>query len=202
MKALHQFVVRFDKRYNNSVDVDGSELIINTEITERDAEYVNRVATVLATPTEYETPIKPGDQILLHHNVARRWYDQRQAEKNTSNFIDDDHFVVYWDQVYAYKQDGVWKSYPRFIFVEPLFEATLWETIREVPLKGIVAMDNHHDLDIGQVVGFTPESEYEFRFEDKLYYRVFHHDISILYYELRDGEKTHYQFSQESAEAT
>ncbi len=202
MKSLHQFIVGFDQRYNNHVDVEGKELIINTEITERDAEYVNRVATVVAIPTAYDTPIKVGDQIIVHHNVARRWYDKKQREKNSHSYIDDDHFMVYWDQIFAYKQGGIWTSYPGFLFCKPIFEATQWETIREVPLKGIIGMKNHHGLKVDQVVGFTPESEYEFRFDDDIWYRVYAHDITILYYGLKKGEETHHSFRRESVEGT
>ena len=50
MKSIDKLLVTTSNRYNNSIDVDGKELIINTEITERDHHFVNRIATVVGTP--------------------------------------------------------------------------------------------------------------------------------------------------------
>ena len=49
MKSVHDFVVTpKGERYNNTKQLDGGELILNTEIFNH--EFVNREATVTATP--------------------------------------------------------------------------------------------------------------------------------------------------------
>ena len=50
MNSIYNLLISTKNRYNNSIDVDGNELIINTEITERDAEFVNRIGTVVGLP--------------------------------------------------------------------------------------------------------------------------------------------------------
>ena len=71
MKGVNYFIIKTDNRYNNTVDVEGKNLIINTEITEKDYEFVNRIATVVATPSRTTTSIVPGDRIIVHHNIFR-----------------------------------------------------------------------------------------------------------------------------------
>ena len=64
MKGLYDFIVEVEDRYNNKVDVDGQELIVNTEISERDHIFVNRVLTV-------QQPIVVGCQL---DNNPISWY--------------------------------------------------------------------------------------------------------------------------------
>ena len=80
MKSVHNFVVTpKGQRYNNTKRVGDSELILNTEIFNH--EYVNREATVVSSPMVGDTEIKPGDTVIVHHNVFRRWHNIRGVEK-------------------------------------------------------------------------------------------------------------------------
>ena len=51
------------------------------------------------------------------------------------------------------------------------------------PLVGKMAMSNERlrglGVDDGDIVGFTPESEYEFTVDDEVMYRVFDSQISL-----------------------
>ena len=80
MRSVFNFIIESNKRYNNSKDIEGKELILNTEISERDYMYTNRIGIVKAIPAIIKTPIKPGDSVILHHNVFRRWIDIRGKE--------------------------------------------------------------------------------------------------------------------------
>ena len=185
MKALHDYIVTTDNRYNNAVDVEGKELIVNTEITERDAEFVNRIATVIATPASKESAIQVGDDVIIHHNVFRRWYDMRRNEKNTGSFIKENQYVVSEDQVFAYKRDGEWKATLRYCFVEPIVDDSMFKDERYKHLKGVLRFtDDYLDslgIKPGTIVGFTPDSEYEFTIDDKLLYRIYSTHLTIDY---------------------
>ena len=186
MKALHDYIVTTDVRYNNTVDVEGSELIVNTEITERDAEFVNREATIIATPSSRETEIQEGDKIIVHHNVFRRWYDMKRNEKNTGAFIDDDTYVVSEDQIFAYKRSNEpWRATLKYCFVEPIVDESMFKDKRYESLKGILRItDSYLDslgIKPGTTVGFTPDSEYEFTIDDKLLYRIYSTQLTIDY---------------------
>ena len=201
MKALHDYIVTTDNRYNNAVDVEGKELIVNTEITERDAEFVNRIATVIATPASKESAIQVGDDVIIHHNVFRRWYDMRRNEKNTGSFIKENQYVVSEDQVFAYKRDGEWKATLRYCFVEPIVDDSMFKDKRYKHLKGVLRFtDDYLDslgIKPGTIVGFTPDSEYEFTIDDKLLYRIYSTHLTIDY-GLQERKTTNNSLEQES----
>ncbi len=197
MKSLYNYIIETDSRYNNEVEVGDKSLLINTEITERDAEFVNRVGKIIACPSALGTPAKVGDEIIVHHNVFRRWYDVRQNEKNSGYYLNNNQFFAYPDQAFAYKRDGEWRGFDGYCFVEPVFEETTWDKYREIPLRGILRYTNSHleeaGLKPGDLVGFTPESEYAFRIDGKVLYRIYSYDITMKH-EYK-GEKTADTFS-------
>lgn len=185
MKSLYNYIISTNDRYNNKTSVDGKELILNTEITERDYEFVNRIGTVISTPINIKTPIKKGDQVIIHHNVFRRWYDVRGNERNSGNYIDEDRYSVSPDQLFAYKQNGEWHCLNMYCFVEPLENEDIWSTESEQKLLGVLTYTNDYlsslGVSCGDIVGFTPESEYEFNIDDKKLYRILSTDITINY---------------------
>ena len=75
MQSLFDYIISTENRYNNVVNIDEKKLIVNTEITERDHIFVNRIGTVCSCPLTGDTTIKEGDDVILHHNVFRKWYD-------------------------------------------------------------------------------------------------------------------------------
>ena len=91
MKAPFDFVIEpKGNRYNNTTKVGDKDLIINTEVYNH--QFVNREAIVKSVPTAFESEIKPGDTIITHHNVFRRWHDVRGIEKNSKSFFDENTF--------------------------------------------------------------------------------------------------------------
>ena len=79
MKSVYSFVVTpIGHRYNNVKKVGDKELILNTEIFNH--QYVNRQATVISTPIIGNTDIDVGSDVILHHNVFRRWHNVLMVE--------------------------------------------------------------------------------------------------------------------------
>ena len=185
MKSIYNFIIETNSRYNNEVDVEGKELIVNTEITERDYEFVNRTGVVKATPLAYDTPIDVGDEVIVHHNVFRRWYDIRGKEKDSTNLLTDNEFFVYHDQLFGYKKDGVWKGTPGSCFVKPISRTDKWGMTGNIELVGTMEFTDIHidslGIKQGDIIGFTPNSEYVFEIEGELLYRVFSNQINVLY---------------------
>ena len=177
MEALFNLIITTGNRYNNTVEVEDKELIVNTEITERDAYYVNRIGIVTARPRGLQTPIEIGDEVIVHHNVFRRWFDVRGNERNSGNYIDEEIYAISFDQVYAYRTPGSrWKALPGYTFVAPIKERQHeWDTTSELTHVGKMIY-GPEEL-VGTTVGFTPGSEYEFQIEDQLLYRIYLNDI-------------------------
>ena len=185
MRSLYNYIISTNSRYDNKVSVGSKELILNTEITERDYLFVNRIGTVINAPINIKTPIKSGNEVIVHHNVFRRWYDVRGNERNSGNYIKEDTYTVSEEQIFAYKQNGKWHCPIQYCFVEPLENKDVWSTDSEQKLIGKLTYTNDYlsslGLSCGDVVGFTPNSEYEFNIEDKKLYRILSKDITINY---------------------
>jgi len=185
MRSLYNYIISTTDRYDNKVSIDNKELILNTEVTERDYMFVNRIGTVVNAPINLNTPIKPNDEVIVHHNVFRRWYDVRGKERNSGNYVDENKYTVAPDQIFAYKQNGKWHCLNQYCFVEPIENSDMWSTEGEQKLIGKLTYLNDYlsslGLACGDIVGFTPESEYEFNIEDKKLYRILSKDITINY---------------------
>ena len=179
MRSPYNYIIEpKGQRYNNSIEVDGKTLITNTDIF--DHKHVNREATVLATPKAIDADIREGDTVIVHHNVFRRWNDVRGEERNSKSFFEENKYFVSNDQVFAYKQGETWKPMQGFCFVKPIKSNDKFSQDVEKPLVGIVKYSDGSQ-DVGSLVGFTPNSEYEFIIDGERLYRVYSKFITIKY---------------------
>jgi hypothetical protein len=186
MKAPFDFVIEpKGGRYSNIKKIGDSELILNTEIFNH--EFVNRQAVVRSIPTAINTDIQPGDIVIVHHNVFRRWHDMKGKEKNSRSFFNENTYLVKKDQIFLYKRNDEWKACEGFCFVQPIETVDMFSTEQEQPLKGIVKYTDG-TIGKGELVGFTPNSEYEFVFDKQRLYRVYSKFITIKY-EYQGDEK-------------
>ena len=180
MKAPFDFVIEpKGSRYNNTTKVGTSELILNTEVYNH--QFVNRQAIVKSVPTAFETEIQPKDEVIVHHNVFRRWHDVKGKERNSRSFFNETTYFVKEDQVYLYKRDGEeWKTPKGYCFVQPIKDRVYLGIDKEEACIGIV---KHTDGSYkkGDLVGFTPFSTYEFIIDGKRLYRVMTKFITIKY---------------------
>jgi hypothetical protein len=185
MQSLFSFIVEpKNKRYENEVDINGKKLIVNT--TMDDHKYVSRVGIVKSLPKIGETNIKIGDEVIVHHNVFRRFHDIRGIEKNSSSYFKEDLYFCYYDQIFLYKQNGDWKAPFDFCFVKPIENKKQFiSSEKERPHVGILKYGNSSldafKVNEGSLVGFSPSSEYEFIIENDRLYRMRTNDITIKY---------------------
>jgi len=186
VKAPFDFVIEpKGERYNNSKKVGDKDLILNTEIFNH--QYVNRSAIVNAVPTAFETKIKVGDEVIVHHNVFRRWHDQQGNEKNSRSYFDENTYLVKEDQIFLYKSKDKWKACNGYCFVQPIKQRNKLSEDVEEQCIGIVKYTDGKNT-IGELVGFTPFSTYEFVVDGVKLYRVLNKFITIKY-EYQGDEK-------------
>ena len=142
---------------------------------------MNRIGTVLSLPlvTVYKE-LKEGDDVIVHHNVFRRFRDVRGKEKDSKNYLSENVYLVQPDQVYAYKRNNEWRALEGFVFVMPIKETKMFSVNDEKPLIGIVKYSNG-EFEKEQLIGFRPNSEYEFIIEGQRLYRVPVNSITIKY---------------------
>ena len=187
MKAPFDFVIEpKGGRYNNTKKVGDKDLIINTEVYNH--QYVNREAIVKSIPTAFETETEPGDTIITHHNVFRRWHDVRGNEKNSRSYFDENTYLIKEDQIFLYKRNKKWKAPEGYCFVQPIKQRDSLNGDKEESCIGIIKYtDGTYKVD--DLVGFMPFSTYEFVIDGKRLYRVITKFITIKYEYQGDEEE-------------
>ena len=187
MKSVYNFVVTpKGERYNNKKKVGDSELILNTEIFNH--QYVNREAIVVSIPIIGDTDIKPGDTVIVHHNVFRRWHNVKGEEKNSRAYFNEDTYFISHDQIFLYKRNEKWIAPKGYCFVKPLKAIDQFNIESEKPLQGIVKYSDG-TVEVNELVGFRPSSEYEFIVDSERLYRVLSNFITIKYEYQGDEEE-------------
>ena len=179
MKSVYNFVVTpKGERYNNSKKVGDTNLILNTEIFNH--QYINRNATIISTPIIGDTNIKTGDEVIVHHNVFRRWHNQHGVEKNSKSYFDEKTYIVTPDQIFLYKQNNNWSTTKGFCWVQPIKNKDKYSVNKEQENVGIIKYSDG-TFNTGDLVGFTPISTYEFIIDGEKLYRVYTKFITIKY---------------------
>jgi len=188
MKSVYNFVVTpVGKRYNNVKKVGDKELILNTEIFNH--QYVNRKATVISKPIIGDTDIDVGSDVVLHHNVFRRWHNVKGIEKNSKSYFNENTYIVNLDQIFLYKKFWEWKSPKGFCWVKPIKNKDKYANSEVQENVGIIKYTDG-SFKINDLVGFTPISNYEFVIDGELLYRVYTKFITIKY-EYQGNEKAY-----------
>jgi len=196
MKPLYDYVIKpLGDRYNNSIEVDGGKsLILNTEIFNHG--YINRKAIIISTPIDNVYNLQEGQEIIVHHNVFRRWSNVKGIEKNSRGFLNEDEYLVSPDQIYMYKTSD-WECVNGYTFVKPLKNKDKFSVEVERPLIGIVKYSDGTFLPT-QLVGFRPSSEFEFTIDGERLYRVMNNFITIEYEYQGDEEEYNPSWAESS----
>ena len=178
MKSLYQFIIKpYIGRYDNATEVDGKELIVNTGI--EDHKFVSKKAVVVSTPAAFDTDIRCGDTVYVHHNIFRRWYDQKGKERNSATFFKDELYFCSLEQIYMYNL----KTHLDYCFVKPILNKSNLSVDKEREHFGILKYSNKSlervGLKPGDLVMFTPNSEFEFIIEGERLYCMKSNDIAV-----------------------
>jgi len=186
MRAVYDFVITPKKsRYENTKKVGDKELVLNTEIYNH--QFVSREAVVTAIPMAHPSSnIKVGDTIITHHNVFRRWLDVRGIERNSRSYFDEDTYLIKLDQIFLYRtEDEDWKAPNGYCFVKPIVDTDMFAIETEKPLMGVIKYVDKDlskiGINTGDVIGFTPHSEYEFKVNGERLYRVMTEEVPLVY---------------------
>ena len=175
MRSIENFIITpLTKRYENEVRVGDKKLIVNTSIEE--FEFISRFAKVVAVPTAYQTNIKVGDIVVVHHNIFRRWYDQNGAERNSASYFNEELYFAAPDQIYLFNQNDEWKTFGEYCFIKPL---------KDRDLTGVIKFNNNQlkekGLKQGDIIGYPPGREWRFLIDEELLYCMKSKNISVKY---------------------
>ena len=178
MDSLYQFIIKpIGERYKNKINIENKELIINSSISNH--KFINREAEVVSVPLVYNTKIKKGDRVIVHHNIFRRYYNVKGKSVNSTKYFKDNLYFADPSQVYMYYKNK-WITHENYCFVKPLLEGE-----KIIKNKGILKYGNSSlealEINPGDIVGFKPMREFEFIINNELLYCMESNDIVIKY---------------------
>jgi hypothetical protein len=184
MKSLYDFILKpIGDKYKNTVEIAGKNVVVNTKI--ENWKFVNRLAEVIETPLAFKSGIKKGDIIVIHQNVFRTFYDMKGKKKKSRSYFENDLYFCGLDQVYLYKNKNGWNTVGDRCFITPIKSNDSLTLDKERELVGILKYGNKSlealEINPGDLVGYTPNGEWEFLVEKKRLYCMKSNDIVIKY---------------------
>lgn len=199
MNSVYDFIIKpLGERYNNKVNIDNKELIINSSIS--DHKFVNRLAKVVSIPLAIKTNIKINDIVIVHHNLFRRYYNMKGESVNGSKYFKDDLYFASESQIYLYN-NGIWNTNKDFCFIKPLQENNEFSVEKVKKNVGILKYGNSSlevlGITTGDIVGFKSNREFEFVVDKQLLYCMESNDILIKY----EHEKNQREYNPSWAES-
>jgi uncharacterized protein YneR len=184
MKSLYDFIVKpLGDKYTNEINVSGKKLVVNTKI--ESWTFVNRFAKVISTPLAFNTGIQKDDIIVIHQNVFRTFYNIKGEKKVSRSWFKDDLYFVSLDQIYLYKNKKGWNTFNDRCFVQPIKNKDNFSVEKEQKLKGVLKYSNNYlkslNINVGDIVGFKPNRDWQFLVDEKRLYCMKSNDIVIKY---------------------
>jgi hypothetical protein len=192
MNSLYDFIVEpVGEKYSNTVKVGNKELVVNTKI--ENWKFVNRIAKVVKTPLAIKTLIKKGDLVVVHQNVFRTFYDMKGVKKKSRSYFKDNLYFCAIDQIYLYKNNKGYHSFGDRCFIQPIKDNQDLTLDKEQKLIGILKYSNSSlealEINQGDLVGYTPNGEWEFLVDNERLYCMKSNDIVIKYENQGNEEK-------------
>ena len=169
MKSLYEFIVKpFNERYNNNKKIGDKTLILNTKIENH--LFVSKKAVVCSVPAAFSTPIKVGDEVYIHHNIFRKWHDQKGRIRNSAKYFKENMYFANPQDIYMYNNT----AHLNYCFVKPILNKDILKNQKEQPNVGIIKYTNNAleaiGITPGTLITFTPNSEFEFVINDERLY--------------------------------
>ena len=183
MSSPHGFLIEptNGKRYANTKNIGGYDMIVS--VSEEDHRYSNRFGIVKELPSHYQGEIKVGDTLCVHHNVFKLYYDMQGKRKSGKSYLKENTFLVEEGQYFMFNNGEKWQAIDKYCFVKPVkaLESFIKKPNNEEPLMGEMKYPNswlvNKGVNMGDLVLFTPDSEYEFMVDDEKLFRVHDHQI-------------------------
>ena len=189
MNSVYQFIIKpIGERYNNELNIGDKKLIINSSISSH--KFVNREAEIIAVPLAFETELEKGDKVIVHHNIFRRYYNQKGKSVNSGKYFKEDMYFASEDQIYMKKVNNDWRTLKEYCFIKPVVNKNSSSLSKLKECVGIVKYGNNVlealKISEGDLVGFKKNREFEFLINDQVLYCMESNDILIKYEDKRN----------------
>jgi hypothetical protein len=185
---MRQFVVRVDNKFTNEIKLkNGVSLILDTKFEP----HKHRAfwGEVVELPAKGGGSVSIGDKLYFHHSIIF----------NENYQIADDLFLVAFDEnggynslCYAYEHDGTIHTLGDFIFLTPppkeevksesgLFLGFEKKVEDRGYIKYMNELGDELGVCIGDLVGFSPNSDCDFLINDEKLWRMRLQDLTVVY---------------------
>ena len=194
MKTLRHFIVRVEKRFEDTIDVGGQELYLDSKFNE----FQHRIAygEIKVAPSRGEHGAQAGDTLFFHHHVIMNVQmsmggGDYLCEYEPDSFHSPQHAIAYRS-----KDTGEIHMLNDWVFVEPVSGPTGdivsdagivlevgVERIRKDVAKVVVPNEELKWMGVkeGDIVGFDKNSDYKIKLDDgAVVYRMKADDISYV----------------------
>ena len=184
MRSVYDFIVEpVGERYDNELKIGDKKLVLNSKIESH--KFINNKAKVISVPIAFKTPIKVGDQVIIHHNVFRIYYDMKGRPRKSPNFFKDNIYFIDPSQFYLYHNGEKWNSVDDFCFVKPIsIENKYLHQEGNEENTGIVVYSNNSLRGMGveenSKINFSKDSEYKFVVNNETLYRMRTKDVCTI----------------------
>lgn len=194
------FEFRVEPKGDNYNNTSKGGIVLNTNI--EDHKYVNRIGVVKSIPISFNSIVEVGDEVIVHHNVFRRFHAMDGSEKENASVFKDNEVLVNPDQLFFVKKEGEWVSFSDRCMVAPVVNKdrmTLDKTSSNIGIL-LTGTDALKELKIspGDTIGFTDNCEYEFTVDGQLFYCIRDNDICIKY----DSKRNEVKYNNSWAESS
>ncbi len=191
MRSVFDFIVKpVEGRYDNEIKVGDKKLMLNSSI--ESFKFISRKAEVVYVPIAFKSSINVGDTVIIHHNVFRRYYNQKGEAVDSSKLFKENLYFCQPDQIYLYKRDNQWNPVGTRCFVMPIKNNDTFSIDKERKNIGVLKIGNKSleslGISEGDLVGFRPNREFEFIVDDQRLYCMESNDI-LLKYEYKGDEE-------------
>ena len=182
MRPLYHFIVHVPERVKETKKIGDVEIYIETKFNE----FEHRVmeGEVVGVPEKYNTGVEIGDTLYFHHHVVIT--PQSVDEKNHLYQVMYHPDGGFSSQSYAVKKKatGDIVALSDWVFLDPIkpesplkssvLEIVSFETPRNEKGRIKYASDKikEHGLEVGDVVYFQKDADYEMQIEDETLWRM------------------------------
>lgn len=185
MKSLHYVIIKTERSYNNTENINGIDYVVNVNID--NVESINRKATVICSPKE--SGIYEGNEVIVHHNIMRESVHVSGSLDKGIFYIGNNYYWVPVSEVILQKINNKWETLLDFVFLKPFIQKNIdlgsglifapHSRKGMVDLRATIAITNKSlkGVNVNDTIIFSINSEHEFIIDGELMYKCRIDDI-------------------------
>lgn len=183
MISPNSFIIRLPKKFKDEIEIGGTKMYLDSKFDEFGNRFME--AEIVSVPSKYNTGAKPGDTLYFHHHIVL----------NKDFSLGDNMYIVPFhpqgnrnNMANAYKNEDGINMLGQWVFLEPM------ESSKKIKSQLIELVEQEVDndrgrllftsndiseegLEIGDVIYFSKNSDYEMEVDGRKVWRMLINDL-------------------------